>query len=158
MTDQSFSTTLTVDQTPAEVFAAVVDTRGWWSQDIDGPTDELGGEFTYHYEDVHRSTMRVTGLVPYEKVTWLCLANSFNFVQDATEWTGTTVTFDISRAGDKTLLRFTHHGLTPDYECFDVCENAWSGYVNGSLKDLITSGTGSANNAVRNAEALTHQG
>ena len=58
MTNQDFTTTLSVGKTPDEVFNAVNDVRGWWSEQIDGSTDVLGAEFTYRYEDVHRSTMK----------------------------------------------------------------------------------------------------
>ena len=37
-----------------------------------------------------------------------------------------------------TRVRFTHEGLVPEYECYDVCANAWGGYINGSLRSLIT--------------------
>jgi uncharacterized protein YndB with AHSA1/START domain len=157
MNDPSFTTTLVLDQSAAEVFAAATDARQWWSQEIEGPTDELGGEFTYHFQDIHRSRMRIVELIPNERVVWLCLENYFEFTEDKTEWVGTTISFDISREGDKTQLRFTHRGLVPDYECFDVCRTAWSGYVNDSLRSLITTGTGTPNNADRNAEALTHR-
>jgi uncharacterized protein YndB with AHSA1/START domain len=157
MSDQSYTATFVVDQSPAEVYAAITDVRGWWSTDIEGPTDELGGVFTYKYEDIHRSKMKIVELVPDQKVVWLCLENYFEFTQDTTEWIGTKISFDITREGDKTQLRFTHLGLVPEYECFDVCTNAWGGYVTGSLRSLITTGTGNANNAVRNAEALSQR-
>jgi hypothetical protein len=48
-----------------------------------------------------------------------------NFTQDKTEWTGTDITFDISKKGDQTEVRFTHVGLVPEFECFDNCSNAW---------------------------------
>jgi Activator of Hsp90 ATPase homolog 1-like protein len=157
MSDQSYNATFVVDQTPAEVFDAITNVRGWWSVEIEGPTDELGGEFTYHYEDVHRSTMKIVELVPDQRVVWLCLANYFSFINDTTEWVGTKVSFDVTREGDKTRVRFTHLGLVPEYDCFDVCTNAWGGYVTGSLRSLITTGTGSPNNAERNAEALSQR-
>jgi hypothetical protein len=149
MSDQSYATTFVVDQTPAEVFTAINNVRAWWSTEIDGPTDELGGEFIYHYEDIHRSTMKIVELVPDQKVVWLCLDNYFNFTNDTTEWTGTKVSFEIAPEGGKTLVRFAHLGLVPEYECFDVCTNAWGGYITDSLRSLISTGTGHPNNAVR---------
>jgi hypothetical protein len=68
--------------------------------------------------------------------------NYFNFTQDRTEWTNTKVVFEISTRGNKTEIRFTHEGLVPAYECFDVCSNAWGSYVNGSLRSLIATGKG----------------
>ena len=41
-----------------------------------------------------------------------------------------------------TDVRFTHVGLVPDYECFDICSNAWGMYVGDSLRSLITTGEG----------------
>jgi len=80
--------------------------------------------------------------VPNTKVVWHVLANEFNFVKDKTEWTGTDVVFEIADRGDGTELRFTHLGLTPTYECYDVCSDAWGTYVRGSLRDLISKGKG----------------
>jgi hypothetical protein len=53
--------------------------------------------------------------------------------------------FEISTRGNKTEIRFTHQGLVPAYECFDVCSNAWGSYVNGSLRNLIATGKGKPN-------------
>jgi len=157
MNDESYTTTILVDQTPEEAFAAINNVREWWSQEIEGITDEPCGEFTYHYEDIHRCTMKIVEFVPGKKVVWLCLENYLNFTKDRTEWIGTRISFEISEAGNKTQVRFTHLGLVPEYECFDVCSNAWGGYITGSLKSLITTGTGNPNNAVRNAEALAQR-
>jgi hypothetical protein len=54
MTDHGFTTTFPVDRTPTEAFDAITNVRGWWSEEIDGRTDQLGAEFTYRHEDVHR--------------------------------------------------------------------------------------------------------
>jgi hypothetical protein len=66
----SFAATFTVDQTPDAVFAAIVDVRSWWTGDIDGAAEQLGDEFTYRYEDEHRSTQQVMELVPGRRVAW----------------------------------------------------------------------------------------
>lgn len=145
MGDPSFAATFTVDQSPEAVFAAINDVRGWWSGDIEGSTDTLGEEFTYRYEDVHYSKQKITELVPGRKVVWHVLDGYLNFTEDKTEWTGTDIVFDITRTDAGTEVRFTHVGLVPQFECFDNCSNAWGFYINGSLRRLITTGTGEPN-------------
>ena len=145
MTTRNYTTSYTVNQPPEQVFAAVNNVRGWWSGEIDGPTDKLGGEFTYRYQDLHRSTQKITELVPGKKVVWRVLDAEINFVKDKAEWNGTDVVFEIARKGDKTELRFTHVGLTPSIECYGKCAGAWGFYINESLKSLITTGNGDPN-------------
>ena len=145
MTSQNFTTAFTVDQTPAQAFAAVTDVRGWWSGEIDGRTDRVGAEFTYHYQDIHFSKQRITELVPDERVVWRVLESHLNFTEDPDEWVGTEIIFEVSRKGDQTEVRFRHQGLVPEFECFDQCSNAWSSYINNSLRHLITTGKGQPN-------------
>ncbi|MGO9481761.1 MAG: SRPBCC family protein [Candidatus Kryptoniota bacterium] len=145
MKNQNYTTTFSVDQPPEEVFAAINNVRGWWSEEIEGSTDKVGDEWTYHYEDVHSCKLKVTELVPGKRVVWHILDNYFNFTKDKSEWKGTTISFEISKKGDKTEVRFTHMGLVPEYECYDVCSNAWGSYINGSLPSLITKGKGQPN-------------
>jgi hypothetical protein len=145
MNDQNFATAFTVDQAPQDVLAAINNVRGWWSEEIQGSTDRLGDVWTYRYKEVHSCKMKITELIPGKKVVWLVLDNHFNFTKDKTEWKGTEITFDVSENGDKTAIRFTHLGLVPEYECFDICSNAWGSYVNGSLRSLITTGKGQPN-------------
>jgi Activator of Hsp90 ATPase homolog 1-like protein len=142
MKKQDFTTTLSVDQTPQEVFDAINNVRGWWSEEIEGNTDKLGAEFKFHYKDIHRSTQKITELVPGKKVVWHITEAQLTFVKDKTEWKGTEVVFEIARKGDKTELRFTHLGLVPAFECYGDCSGAWGFYINDSLRSLITTGKG----------------
>ncbi len=134
--------TLSVDKTPKEVFDAVNDVRGWWSEDIEGSTDKAGGIFKYHYKDMHVSTQKITEFVPGKKVVWHVSDSSLNFVKDKNEWTGTDIVFRIFRKNGKTELKFTHVGLVPGLECYDACLEGWGFYINDSLKRLITTGQG----------------
>jgi uncharacterized protein YndB with AHSA1/START domain len=145
MNNQNFTTTLLVDQTPAEVFNAVTHVRGWWSEEIEGGTAALNDEFNYQVKDLHRCKMRLVEVVPNEKIVWLVLENWFSFTNDKTEWKDNKIIFEISKAGGQTQLRFTQEGLVPAYECFTICQNAWTGYVQKSLRGLITTGKGNPN-------------
>ena len=140
MSNQSYTTTFTVDQTPEEVFAAINNVHGWWTGEVEGSTDKLGDEFSYRHPDIHYSKQRLTESVPGKKVVWLVVDAQLDFVQDKGEWKGTEIIFDIAEKGDQTEVRFTHKGLVPDYQCFDACSNAWGMYINSSLRNLITGG------------------
>lgn len=145
MDTSDFTITLLVDQTPAEAFKAITNVRGWWSEEIEGNTSKLNDEFIYHYEDVHYSQITLTEVVPNEKVVWFVKYNYFKFTKDRSEWTGTKISFEISEKNDKTQIRITHIGLTPEFECYDICSNAWTNYMQNSLVSLITTGKGMPN-------------
>jgi uncharacterized protein YndB with AHSA1/START domain len=157
MPKQDYTTTFLVSQSPEEVFKAVTNVRGWWSEQIDGRTDKLNAEFSYHYKDVHRCKMKIVELVPGKKVVWLVLENYFDFTKNKAEWKGNKISFEISKKGEQTQLTFTQIGLVPAYECYNICSDAWGNYINGSLKSLIETGKGQPNPyipAINSAEAL----
>jgi uncharacterized protein YndB with AHSA1/START domain len=142
---QDFTATFTVDQTPEEVFTAINDVRAWWSGDVEGSTGTVGDVWTYRYKDIHYSKQEITELVPGKRVAWHVLDGYLDFTEDKTEWTGTDIVFDITQEDGKTEVRFTHRGLTPEFECFEGCSNAWGFYIKGSLQELISSGQGQPN-------------
>lgn len=142
MDNQNYTVSILVDQTPEEVFNAINNINGWWSENTLGKIDELGSVFYYEFRDVHRATFHVTEFEPGKKVVWHVLQNYFNFVKDTTEWTGTDIMFEISKNGEKTELKFTHVGLNSKEECYEVCSDAWGTYIKHSLFDLITTGKG----------------
>jgi len=145
MKTKDFTTTLLVDQTPKEVFKAINNVRGWWSEEIEGGTSKPNDEFKYHYKDVHSCKMKITEFVPEQKVVWDVLDNHFNFIKDKNEWIGTKIIFEISEKENKTHIHFTHQGLVPDYECYEICRDSWNNYIKLSLRDLIMTGKGQPN-------------
>ena len=67
MNNQSFTTTILVDNSPSEVFNAINNVRGWWSEEIEGSTNKLNDEWNYHYQDVHRCKMKIVEFIPGKK-------------------------------------------------------------------------------------------
>jgi uncharacterized protein YndB with AHSA1/START domain len=139
----SYTTSFTVPQPPEVVFAAINNPRAWWSDAIEGETDRIGAVWRYHFRDIHRCVIKVSEMAP-GRVVWHVLDNDFNFIADKAEWVDTRMVFDVTTKGGVTEVRFTHVGLVPTYECYEVCENAWGTYI-GSLKSLIATGTGFPN-------------
>lgn len=139
MKAESFSTSILVDN------SAIKNVRGWWSEEIEGETDKLNAEWNYHFLDVHRCSMKIVEFVPDQKIMWEVLDNYFNFTADKEEWKGNRIIFEITKKDEKTQLKFTQIGLTPHYECFNICQNAWNTYIQKSLYNLITTGKGNPN-------------
>jgi uncharacterized protein YndB with AHSA1/START domain len=142
MSNSSYTTSFTVDRTPGEVFDAINDVRSWWMTTVDGDNRAVGDEFSYRVPDVHFCKMRVTELVPGEKVVWQVVGNHMTFIDDQSEWIGTEIRFELSEKDGATELHFTHDGLVPSYQCFDICQNAWTFYVGDSLRKLAATGQG----------------
>jgi hypothetical protein len=145
MANLDFTTGILVTQTPKEVFKAINNVRGWWSEEIEGSTKKLNDEWTYHYEDVHHCKMKIVEFIPNKKVVWKVLDNHFSFTKDKSEWKGNKIIFEITEKGKKTEIKFTQVGLVPKYECYDICKNAWDTYIQKSLRSLIVKGKGKPN-------------
>ena len=147
MKTQDLTITMQVDQTPEEVFNAIRNVRGWWSgyysEEIKGDTEKLNDEFSFRAGGgAHYSRQKLIEVIPNKKVVWLITDSKLDFLVNKDEWTGTKVIFDISTKVNKTQLVFTHDGLMPEIECYNVCAPAWSQYLQNKLLPLITSDKG----------------
>lgn len=142
MANQDFTTTLLVNQTPEEAFDAISNVLGWWSETVEGNTENTGDEFVYRHKDLHYSKQKLVEVVPNKKIVWLVTDSRLTFTKKQDEWTGTKIIFEITEKAGGSEIRFTHFGLTPSCECFDACSNGWSFYLHQSLLPLITTGIG----------------
>ncbi|MEO6315069.1 MAG: SRPBCC domain-containing protein [Chitinophagaceae bacterium] len=145
ITKENFTSTILVNKTPAEAFNAIKNFRAWWSEDIEGETDKIGTTFFYHYKDVHLCKIKLVEMTPSTKLVYQVVANEFSFTKDKEEWVNTKLVFNISKEGNHTKVIFTHEGLVPAYECYNVCHDAWTGFIQKSLKNLIDTGKGEPN-------------
>ena len=140
MSDQHYTTSFVVDQSPADVFAAINRVSGWWSGAIEGETARLGGEFTYRVAGAHYSRQKIVEFVPGRRIVWRILESDLPHATPHDEWTGTRIAFDLGNARGGTEVRFTHVGLVPARDCYAACSNAWGMLVQGNLRNLITTG------------------
>jgi hypothetical protein len=145
MNTNNFTSTILVNKTPAEAFNAIKNFKGWWSEDIEGATDKLDETFFYHYKELHLCKLKLIEMIPNQRLVYQVLANEFSFIKDKTEWVNTKLVFNISKDGNQTQVKFTHEGLVPDDECYNVCHDAWTGFIQKSLKNLIDTGKGEPN-------------
>ncbi|MBO9594481.1 MAG: SRPBCC domain-containing protein, partial [Niabella sp.] len=136
MKNEDFTTSFVTTAAPLQVFSAINDVRGWWSENIEGRTDLPGSRFIYR-DKYLTAEMYIAKLNP-QRIVWE-VADSYNtFFDHRTEWNGTRIIFEIAVQEGHTLVTFTHVGLIPQFECFNVCSNSWEFFITGSLKLLVS--------------------
>lgn len=82
-------------------------------------------------------------------MVWQVTDSYKHFLQNKKEWIGTKIHFDIANENNTgSKLTFIHVGLSNPLECYEICRDAWNGYLQGSLKSLVTTGKGSPDKKV----------
>ena len=148
MQTENYSTIIETTQTPNEVYTAINSVPQWWTENFEGASQKRNDEFTVTFGETFIK-LKVIELVNNYKVVWEVTDCYKHFLNNKKEWVGTTIQFDISNEGnEKTKLAFTHFGLTSPLECYNICCDAWNGYLQGSLKSLIATGKGTPDKKV----------
>jgi uncharacterized protein YndB with AHSA1/START domain len=120
---------------PAEkVYEALTTVDGlaaWWTADTSGDGD---GTLLFRFGEVGGFDMKVLDLQPGRRVHW-------EVVDGPAEWIATTITFDLVREGEWTIVRFAHAGWREPVEFLSHCSTKWATFLM-SLKRLVETGTG----------------
>lgn len=143
MNEQSFTTTVTFEKSPREIFEHItLDVPKWWGgKDFKGSSVAVNDEFTIHHPGAHFSRQRVVEIIPDKKVVWLVTESKFDWLErNKEEWTNTKMVFELSSDGDKTTLHFTHEGLVPGLECYDRISAGWDTVIRGWLYQFVNTG------------------
>ena len=119
--------------------------RHWWTHHCE-MEERVGGQATFRFPKAgFYAVVRIARLEQDRCVEWMCIDSKhpektgFSNLKD---WVGTTLRFEIAAVDQgQSLLTFTHAGLAP-LECFGVCSNSWSFYLNDSLRDYLEQGSG----------------
>lgn len=133
---EDFRRMKTFTGSPERVFAALGTTEGvsgWWGPTLGSPAQ--GTAFAVGFGGDRRIDLVATRVQP-EQVVWTVEETPFT-----PEWAGTTIVFDIAPTEGGSELRFSHVGLTPQLECFDMCEEGWTHYLT-SLVSYVDTGAG----------------
>ncbi|MCF0065272.1 SRPBCC domain-containing protein [Dyadobacter chenwenxiniae] len=141
MKNQDFTTSIIVDQKPSDVYNAILNVRGWWSglygESFEGSSEKISDEFSFLAGGgLHYSKQKLVELEQDKKVVWLVIESNLTFLENANEWQGTRISFELYPEGEKTKVVFTHIGLVPEFECYDSCAPAWKGYVEDQRLNL----------------------
>jgi hypothetical protein len=117
---------------------------GWWGKVVSAEP-QVGSvvEFDHGHGDLLR--MRITDLVPNERLGWKCVTDFSDPRNPASEWLGTRILFELEDGGPTgfgpldahfedgpiTILHFRHIGWPDDARWFAFCNYAWGVTLSG---------------------------
>ncbi len=140
---ESFSTTIEVSTSPQEVFKILSDdVSNWWGgKDLSGKSSTLHDEFIINHPGAHYSKQQLMEVIPHQKLVWRVTESTLDWLKkNKHEWTNTKMIFELTQKNGKTTIHFTHQGLVPELECYDLVHQGWTTIITDYLFNYITSG------------------
>jgi hypothetical protein len=137
MKKENYSLNILANTTAREAFKSINHISAWWTKNVEGQSKKLHDIFTVHFGETF-ITLKIVEFVPYKKILWHVVDCHKHWLKNKQEWKDTMISWEISEKKNPTEIKFTHIGLVPGLECYNGCENAWNGYLNGSLFNLLT--------------------
>jgi uncharacterized protein YndB with AHSA1/START domain len=140
----NFKMTIIIQATDNKVFDALTNSiTKWWTEMFEGTSNKQGQFFTIRFGTNVFKTMRVEELIENKKVVWNVTDSLIDIpeLNNKTEWINTKIVWEISIQDNQTELHLTHFGLTPQVECYNICQNGWHNFTD-SLTQFINTGIG----------------
>ncbi|REG76876.1 SRPBCC family protein [Algoriphagus antarcticus] len=141
---ENFKKTIILQATDKSVYEALTNSIAkWWTEMFEGSSDKQDETFTIRFGSNVFKTLKVEELIPNAKVVWNVTDSVIDIpeLKNKTEWINTKIIWEISRQDSQTEICLTHLGLTPEIECYNICESGWHNFTD-SLTDFIKTGIG----------------
>jgi uncharacterized protein YndB with AHSA1/START domain len=140
---ESYSTELTVHARPEDVYRALtLEVDRWWTESANR-AGQSGDILTVRFEEDTMWALEVLEAKPNRRLVWEVIEanHDLSLLSRKDEWLGTYIHWEIEDTSSKTRITFTHEGLAPPLQCFEVCTSGWD-YFLGSLKSFLETGEG----------------
>jgi len=135
---ENYGQTINVKATTTKAFKALTEHIDLWWGKTNQSITKIGDEFTIYFGDANWS-FRVIEYVPNTKLAWECIGGNPDF---NAEWIGDILYWNIEKKDDKVKISLLQNGLTPDMNCFEICNRGWNHYITQSLQTYLETGTG----------------
>ena len=137
VTNRKYIVTILVSKSRNEVFNHLInDVSKFWPEELEGECNKMNDEFVFRSGDSHYSKNKVVELIPNKKVVWIVIESIRK--TDNFEWTGTKMIFELTTAGDNTMLTFTYDGFILENE-YDRLVQVCDMVIKDKLYSLISS-------------------
>ena len=143
MKQQDYQCRITSPVSAQAAFEAIAQVSGWWAKQVEGYSESLHDVFTVRFAHGQTYvTFEITELIPDQRVVWLVTDCNLHWIGNKTEWTGTSIVWEIASTADGIRIDMTHRGLVPQVECFNDCQAGWDDHIGNSLKNYLTEHVG----------------
>jgi hypothetical protein len=144
----SYERKVTVNSSISKVYDALTTGYEHWWTTTGGATFETVGDqikFTFPPQ-VSYWTFQAKTLIKDQEVDLIC-TDAYHLLLDLPdapkgEWLASRLHFKLTPIDGLTKIHFRHEGLTPDLNCYDICEEGWDHFFMRSLQDYLNSGQG----------------
>jgi uncharacterized protein YndB with AHSA1/START domain len=140
-----------IKTSPDQVYRALTTAEGirnWWTRDATIESKIGGiGEFRF-YDGKGVTKIRVDELKASARAVWKTIS-----ANAPGGWDSSTITFDLRREGDGTVLSFAHRGLADADDGYALVNTGW-GYYLVSLRQYLETGEGGPHPGVDFARML----
>ena len=139
-----FNLRVRIEASSDKVFDAIANSiQDWWGI-TKGESNKPGGEFYTTFKPT-KWTFRVDVFEENRLIVWDCIEayhvhSGYEGIEK--EWLGSKISWELEEVGNSTQLRFSHDGLEPNLNCYEICTPAWEMFVTQSLKAFVESGKG----------------
>ena len=142
----SYTEKVLIKGSSQQVFDAIsTHVQDWWGN-TNHPVMGVGDEFITSFDKTYWK-FKISEFDSPTKIVWNCIDARHvhrGYEGIEREWIGTSVEWVLEEGQSKkeTLLHFTHNGLVPDLNCYEICTPAWEMFVTKSLKRFVEHGKG----------------
>jgi uncharacterized protein YndB with AHSA1/START domain len=125
---------------PEQVFDAIATIdglRAWWTTIVSGSAAN-GGDIRFEFEGLDEHIiMHVETATRPKSIRWTCVEHT-----ELDDWNATKIAFEVApRGAEGCELSFRYLGLTPKFECYEMCEGGWDHFL-ASLVAYVDDGQG----------------
>lgn len=152
-TDNNYVASIKVSASIENSFDAVTTQMNlWWTETIEGELTSVGDTVKAVFPpDFGHWTFEATALDRGARIEMVCIDAHHHveglFKEIEQEWLGTRVIWEFIRVGKKTKITLTHHGLTPQLNCWGICLDGWNYFFKTSLRDFLNGDVASPHKA-----------
>jgi hypothetical protein len=140
----SYETSIKVRADKENAFKACASELDKWWGKVDNSVTKEGEEFTISFGKT-KWRFVITEFSEYDRITWKCI-KAEHFVKGLTnikeEWLNTELVWNFKKNGGDVEVSLLHNGLTPELNCYDICESGWNFFIATSLKNYLETGQG----------------